>query len=415
MDSTTTQSPPNSGASEAAVQASAGSNVAATAGLPKRLGMCAFYRPDQFASGAYSFSENLMRGFAALKGVAGQHPNFELTIFHGANGLRWTDDRLNYRLIPDSRGRFPAETRVGLVDSAGFDAILHPNSFTPPIVRSRRVATVIHDLQYLLLPEYWPLAKRVWMRANHAITMRRCDAVVAISETVKNDILTHYGHRWEARVHAIWNPLSLDRLTQPGEQTFTNGRPYILCAAVDRPPKNLSTLIRAFALLREKFPDHCLVLAGQLRTDDRTWRRRAGGVETKAPGAMDLVNELNLTKDVVITGFVPDQQLGALYRGAALFALPSLFEGFGMPAVESLALGTPTLVSDLPVLREVTLNSAHYIANPLNAPQMADEIAQVLSMGDAARPSAEFCSDLRRRVAPETIATQYLKLLVGEA
>jgi glycosyltransferase involved in cell wall biosynthesis len=376
--------------------------------------MCGFYREDQFATGAYSFSENLMRGFASLRRSMQENASFELVVFHGSKGLRWTDEQLTYRRITDPWGRFPAESRVGLVDSAGLDAVLFPNSFTPPVVRSQRVVTVIHDLQYLLLPEYWPLAKRVWMRANHEITLRRCDAVVAISQSVRNDILTHYGHRWESRVHAIWNAVSLDRLTRPAEQIFTNGRPYILCAAVDRPPKNLSTLIRAFALLRNRYPDHCLVLAGQLRTEDRTWRRRSQIVESKLPGAMDLVNELGLSKHVVLTGFIPDEQLGALYRGAALFVLPSLFEGFGMPAVESLALGTPTLVSDLPVLREVTLDRAYYIADPLNERQMADEIAQVLALGEAARPSSDFRDDIRQRFAPETIARQYLKLLVGD-
>src|SRR5262249_52377822 len=156
-------------------------------------------------------------------------------------------------------------------------------------------------------------------------------------------------------------------LTQPAQQTFTAGRPYILCAAVDRPPKNLATLIRAFAHLRKKFPDHRLVLAGQLRSEDRTWRQRSQSVESKLPGAMDLITELGLSEHVVLTGFIPDAELGVLYRGAALFVLPSLFEGFGMPAVEALAMGAPTLVSDLPVLREVTLNAAHYIADPLNA------------------------------------------------
>ena len=130
---------------------------------------------------------------------------------------------------------------------------------------------------------------------------------------------------------------------------------------------------------------------------------------------MNLVNELDLSNHVVLTGFIPDDQLGALYRGAALFVLPSLFEGFGMPAVESLALGTPTLVSDLPVLREVTLNAAHYIADPLNERQMADEIAQVLALGDAARPSSDFQIDIRQRFAPETIARQYLNLLLGDS
>jgi glycosyltransferase involved in cell wall biosynthesis len=376
--------------------------------------MCAFFRPDQFPSGVYSVAENLMRGFAALRGNSGDVSPIDLTVFHRPSGLRWTDETLHYREIPSAKARFTAEARVGLSDSYGLDGILFPDYFTPPIVRARRVVTIIHDLQYRHMPEFTPRAKRLWLRACHALTLRRCDAVVTISETVRNDILKHYGHRWESRVRAIWNPVSLDRLNQPAQQTYAKGRPYLLCAAVDRPPKNLATLIRAFALVRKKFPDHRLVLAGQLRSEDRTWRQRSQSVESKLPGAMDLITELGLSEHVVLTGFIPDAELGALYRDAALFVLPSLFEGFGMPAVEALAMGAPTLVSDLPVLREVTLNAAYYIADPLDANQMADEIAHVLSLGDAGRPSLDLRNDLRHRVAPETIAGQYLKLLVGE-
>jgi glycosyltransferase involved in cell wall biosynthesis len=253
------------------------------------------------------------------------------------------------------------------------------------------------------------------MRAFHETTLRKCDAVVSISQAVKDDILTQYGHRWESRVHAIWNPISLDRFEHPAEQKFTNGRPYILCAAVDRPYKNLSTLIRAFALLHKRLPEYSLVLAGKLRTDVPTKRRRTADLESKLPSAIDLVKDLGLSEHVVLTGFIPDEQLGALYREAALFVLPSLFEGFGMPAVEALALGAPTLVSDLPVLREVTLGSAHYIADPLDHHQMAEEIAQVLSLGNAARPSGDLRNDLRQRFAPETIARQYVKLLIGDS
>ena len=85
-----------------------------------------------------------------------------------------------------------------------------------------------------------------------------------------------------------------------------------------------------------------------------------------------------------------------------------------MPAVESLASETTTLVSDIPVLREVTLNRAHYIADPLNDHQLAEEIAQVLKLGDAARPPADLQCELGRRISPETIASQYLKLLLGD-
>jgi glycosyltransferase involved in cell wall biosynthesis len=251
------------------------------------------------------------------------------------------------------------------------------------------------------------------MRACHEMTLRKCDAVVSISQAVKDDILKHYGDRWQSRVHSIWNPVAIDRFDRSAEQNFTNGRPFILTAGVDRPVKNLATLIRAFALLRERFPDHCLVLAGQLRSKDRGWRRRSARLEAEMPSTVDLINDLGLAKHVIATDYIPDEQLGALYRGACAFVLPSLFEGFGMPAVESMALGAPTLVTGLSVLREVTFGAAQYIENPQNEDEMAAQITDLLNAGDAARPSLELRREFRRRFAPETIAQQYLNLLVG--
>ena len=279
--------------------------------MPQSLGICGIYREDQFSSGVYSVVENLLRGMAEARRDPGELGEFDLTVFHGACGLRWTDPALKYKQVSGRGGRYPGETRVGFFDSAGLDAILFPNFYTPPVVCARRVVCTIHDLQYLHLPEHWPLGKRVWLRTAHAITLRRCDAVIAISQTVKDDILKKYGSRWEHKLHAVWNPVSIDRFDGPDEQQFTKGRPYILCAAVDRPAKNLSTLIRAYARLKKRHPEYCLVLAGQLRSADLSWRNKSGAVESKMPSTVELVRDLELSNDVIVTGFVSNEQLGA--------------------------------------------------------------------------------------------------------
>jgi glycosyltransferase involved in cell wall biosynthesis len=381
--------------------------------VSKTLGICAVYKRHQYATGVYSFTENLLRGLAGMREKLSPAEKFDVTVFLGSQGIPWSNDQFTFRKLSDPLGRWPVETRVGMFDGRGYDGILFPNNFTPPIVRSRRAVTIIHDLHYRNLPEHWPLAKRTWLRLCHEVTLRRCDAVVAISEWVKSDILKHYGQRWESKVHTIWNPIAIERFSTQSEQRVTGGRPYILCTSADRPSKNLGALIRAFNLIRDRFPDHCLVLAGQLRSEYRGWRRQTSNAEL--PAAIELVKSLNLADRVVLTGFIPDEQLGALYRGASLFVLPSLFEGFGMTAVEALALGSPTLVSDLPVLREVTLNGAHYIPDPLDAHQLADQMVEILLRLESARPSDQLQTDIRHRFAPETIARQYQNLLLGES
>jgi hypothetical protein len=79
-----------------------------------------------------------------------------------------------------------------------------------------------------------------------------------------------------------------------------------------------------------------------------------------------------------------------------------------------MALGAPTLVSDLPVLREVTFGAARYIKNPLNEHEVAAQITDLLNAGDSARPSFELRGEFRQRFAPETIAQQYHSLLIGD-
>jgi glycosyltransferase involved in cell wall biosynthesis len=90
--------------------------------------------------------------------------------------------------------------------------------------------------------------------------------------------------------------------------------------------------------------------------------------------------------------------------------MPSLFEGFGMPPIEAMALGVPTLVTDIPPLREITMGKAHYLRDPMNATEMAEQIAAIIGVGAAAKPSEETISLFRYSFAPATIARKYLEL-----
>lgn len=382
--------------------------------MTKSLAISGIFRSDQLAGGFYSFFENLLRGLVALQADREFHNAFAMTVFHGRTPIPWYDSRVLFRRAPDSLGRFAANAWVGAVASRGFHAALFPSYFTPPIVRAQRVVTVIHDLQFRHLPRFFSPVKWQWLDACHRVALAKCDAVVAISDVVRTDILNQYGAKWETRVHTIHNPVALDRFDAQGDPAqFTGGRPYVMCVAMDRPQKNLHTLIRAFDQIKDRFPDHLLVMVGQLRRLRPDRREKAADIARELPSTEDLVMALGLQNRVVITGFATDAQLGGLYRSASAFVLPSLFEGFGMPAVEALALGAPTLVSNLPVLREVTLGAAQYLENPECAGEMAERIVEILNNVNAARPPNDLMQELRRHYAPRTIAHKYCELLVG--
>jgi glycosyltransferase involved in cell wall biosynthesis len=112
---------------------------------------------------------------------------------------------------------------------------------------------------------------------------------------------------------------------------------------------------------------------------------------------------------VHITGFVSDAELGQFYANARLFVLPSLYEGFGMPAVEALGLGVPTLVSNAFALPEVTLGYAGLIDKPRDVGAWAASIEALLAADT--RPTAEQVSHIRSTYSPTTTGKELLAIL----
>lgn len=376
-----------------------------------RLAVAGHFRPAQFMGGVASSWQNLLRGMAEVKSANPRYADLDVTVFHSAAGVPHRCEKFAYREMHSRFGRFGSDFRYGLMESGRFDASLFPNYFRPPVVRSRRSVAVIHDLLYKNMPHLISWRQRKWLGFAQQYALKKCDAIITISQDVKEDILRWFGDRWADKIHPIWNSIAFGRLDGPVVQTASEGRPYLLGVAVDRPHKNLSTLIRAFAKLRPRFPEHCLVLVGELRSRRPKGRIHAADVAAKMPPTVDLVNELGLGDHVKITGFVSDEELGALYRGAEAFVLPSLFEGFGMPPIEAMALGAPTVVTDIPVMREVTLGAAHYLDKPQDVDAVADMLGQILADPNQARPTLQMQAEVRRRFAPATIAEQYLNLL----
>jgi glycosyltransferase involved in cell wall biosynthesis len=142
-------------------------------------------------------------------------------------------------------------------------------------------------------------------------------------------------------------------------------RPYILSVGNFLPHKNLVRLVRAFAGLTEAIRRECsLVLAG-----DCSGRRDS---------VLDEARRLGIERRVVLTGVIADADLPALYAGCEVFIMPSLDEGFGLPAVEAMACGAPVIASDRASLPEV-VGDAALLVDPSRADAIGAALAAVLS------------------------------------
>lgn len=217
--------------------------------------------------------------------------------------------------------------------------------------------TTVYDLSPLHHPEWVaPLTRRMHGR-KYANAAKTSDLIFAISEYTAADIVATLKYPPE-RIPVAYPGVD-ERYTPEGRKAVRE-LPYILAVATLEPRKNLSTLVQAHALVRAQRPELELVVAGA----PVQWAEQ------------ELVGE-----GVTALGFVPDEQLPELYRGASVFAYPSLFEGFGIPVVEAMACGTPVVASSHPSLDE-SCGDAAVRADPRSAEALAEGIEEALSKRD---------------------------------
>lgn len=206
--------------------------------------------------------------------------------------------------------------------------------------RMARVVT-IHDLVWRHAPQTMrPLSR--WMEARlMPQAIRLADVIMADSQSTADDVQAEFpAARGRVRVvHLGSTRLAHARGKEALRQWGVN-RPYVLAVGTLEPRKNLRHLLQAYATLPQAFrAGHQLLLVG-----GKGWG--GGSIAT-------LVAELELENDVVVCGYVNDEELATLYTHALCLALPSLYEGFGLPLVEAMSCGTPVITSNLSSLPEV--------------------------------------------------------------
>ncbi len=238
----------------------------------------------------------------------------------------------------------PAELFVGPVD------IFHsPDFVLPPLRRARGLITV-HDLAFLRVPECADPGLRAYLATAVPRSIARSDRILADSLSTKLDLmelLNVPGKRISivpAGVEPRFRPIEDEGELERVRRRYSLDEPFILSLGTLEPRKNYVRLIEACAQLRRRLPSApSLIIAGGhgwLYEDILAAAKRQGNGGVRS------------------LGFVPDEDLPALYTLAELFAFPSLYEGFGLPPLEAMACGTPVVCSNRPSLPETVGDAA---------------------------------------------------------
>jgi alpha-1,3-rhamnosyl/mannosyltransferase len=260
--------------------------------------------------------------------------------------------------------RIAAETSWLAARSRGLDLVHHAGGTAPPRRGAPYVLT-LHDLQPLERRATHGALKRAYLGAAIPPSVRAARLTAVPSEFVRQSVLARFGTDPD-RVVVV--PHGVGALEEPTPADVVAARyrldgPVVLYPAITYPHKNHAVLVEAFARVVTAHPDALLVLPGGRGSEEERVR--------------DLVDRLGLRDRVRRTGRISAADVAGLYAAAAVVAVPSRYEGFGLPAVEAMAYGAPVVAADATALPEV-VGEAGLLADPDDVEAWATAIGRLL-------------------------------------
>ncbi len=339
----------------------------------------AFLSHRYIGSGLHSYTTNLLR---QMERLTAQETSVNISVLvpppDEMEGVTLVH-RPGFELIPCPSMRPSDLWRLGRFMLAAKrqrpDVLFLPFPY-PIFYKAVRLAIVVHDIIPLLPGFRRHSLRAIFHRHSYSSSLRRADLILTDSEHSKADMVSVCGIAPE-RILVTYLGFDPDvyqsSVRDEGEKAKVLTRygisaPYILWVGKMEPRKNLVGLVQAYGLLLKRRKDLALqlVLCG-----GETWRYE---------NLNRLLAEPSYRGKVIRTGFVPNSDLSVLYGGAAGFAMPSLYEGFGLPTLEAMASGAPVMSSNRSSLPEIAGNAAIYF-DPESVEEMSMAMERLLTDG----------------------------------
>ena len=243
-----------------------------------------------------------------------------------------------------------------------------------PFIRRSKLKTVvtIHDLAFKYFPDNFPRNDLFKLNILSEFAIKNSDKIIAVSHSTKQDILKFYPKIDDQKIKVIHHGFdpeifnSVRDITRENQikSQYSIKENYLLYVGAIQPRKNLIVLIDAFNEIKKKWPKLQLVLAGQ-----KAW---------KWDKTISMASNSPFKNDIIMPGTLKFSDLGHIMRGAGVFVLPSLYEGFGIPVLEAFASGIPVITTSNSSLREIGGDAAIYF-NEGDPSELAMKIEDILS------------------------------------
>lgn len=303
---------------------------------------------------------------------------------------------------------FPYEQIEFLFKIRSVDIFWSPHFNVPifPIRAKKRIVT-IHDIFHLAFKELYSPFERVYIKLLINSALNLSDMIITVSNFSKSEIIK-YTQIKEDKIKVIYNGVNKEKFKVYDKKDLEKIRlkyrlpdRFILFVGNIKPHKNLKGLLKAFKVVIEELDeDLFLVITGKQ--------------EGFLKGDTEIFKLINtnplLKKRIFLTGYINEKDLPILYNLAELFIFPSFYEGFGLPPLEAMACGCPTVVSRIPPLLEICGDATYYV-DPYNINDIAKGIIEVLSKKELRETLIKKGFERVKLFSWENSAKEHLKLI----
>ncbi|TKC16990.1 glycosyltransferase family 4 protein [Robertmurraya kyonggiensis] len=295
--------------------------------------------------------------------VINAFPNVEFTLIIGIDfdekELNWPN---NVSFLLFSSSIYTIREQIEFIKKVNgrYDYFWSPHYNIPIFFMGKLFATV-HDVFHLAIPQYNKGLKKIYARILFTVLRFRAKKIFTVSEFTKQELIKYIGVK-PKKIIAISNGIEEEWFALPQSERVLE-KPYVLYVGNVKPHKNLISLIQAFKLIKDEIKQD-LVIVGKKEgfiTGDKFIGKAAE----------------ELSDRIVFTGYVSDELLKRYYKHADVLVFPSIYEGFGLPPLEAMAVNCPTIVSNKASIPEVCEDASLYI-DPHNPMDIAEKILLVL-------------------------------------
>ncbi len=249
------------------------------------------------------------------------------------------------------------------------EKLLIPGHIVPPI-HPKDTTVVIHGLEYEVQPDSYSKYERWSMRRGIKNSCKWAKNIICVSNNTKRDLVRLYDIKKE-KIRVVYEGVNsaLPENTQKSREILQKyglqNMSYIIFIGRLEERKNIVGILKAFEIIRRHFLlSHKLVLVGK---GGHNWER-----------IKEEINHHPFVSDIVLTGFVSEEEKWALLRQASVFAFPTFYEGFGLPILEAQQLGVPVVTSHNSSLKEIARDSA-LLVDPQKASDIAEKIHTLIA------------------------------------